>query len=263
MAISPAVIAGVGASVLTPVLSKLLSAFGLGGDDPEESLYSWLEENIGDKTSDFARFGVFGLGGRGVSLKGSLAIGVLDVPTDIKGLLGAHGSMLSDIYYGGKNIIRGDYSKGVEKLAPMNAIGSMIKSVREGTEGVTTTTNAPVFYGRKQLKPDLIDSVLRFASFNPASVAGPKERIWKDKKIESKYRSMKTDIYAKIKKYYLLPKSKRTKAKWVDILLEIRKFNERIKNRRLQRVASPITRKSIRAYVRRSFRPPKKERLRR
>jgi len=195
-------------------------------------------------------------------MKGSLAIGVLDVPTDIKGLLGAPGSMITDLYYGGKNIIRGDYAKGAEKLVPMNAIGSMFKAVREGTEGVTTTTNAPVFYGREQLKPDLIDSVLRFASFNPASVAGPKEKIWKDKKIETKYRKMKTDVYAKIKRYHLLPRNKKTKAKWADILLEIKKFNERINKRGVGRLASPITRKSIKAYLRRSFRPPKKERQR-
>ena len=143
-----------------------------------------------------------------------------------------------------------------------NAIGSMVKAYREGTRGITTSTNAPVFYGKEQLKPDFIDSVLRFTSFNPASIAGAREKLWSDRKIEMKYRDMKKDIYSKIKAYYSQPKAKRSRADWVDIMLEKKKFNERIKRRNLSRIVSPITNKSIKINLKRAFRPPKRERLR-
>jgi hypothetical protein len=261
MAFSPALLAGLGASVVIPPFFKLLGYLGLG-DDPEEEFYQWSADTFGNEAEKWLRFGLGGMGGRGVSFKGSLAIGVMDMPTSIKDVFGAPGSMAYDIYQGGKSILKGDIAKGSEKLIPLNAVGSMIRSVREYREGATTRTHRPIFYGREQLKPDLIDSVMRFAAFNPASVAGPSEKMWSERKIERKYRERKTDIYAKITKFFLLPPEKRTKARWVDILTDITEFNSRIADRELYRIVSPITPTSIKANLRRAFKPTKRERLR-
>jgi len=71
-------------------------------DDPEEDMYNWLEANVGDYADNLARFGGFGL--IGMNLKGSLEIGVTDLPTSWEDLLGAPGSVIADVYYGGKNL---------------------------------------------------------------------------------------------------------------------------------------------------------------
>jgi len=265
MALSPAVISGVGASVLTPVLTpviaKVLSSIGLGGDDPEEELYTFLENNVSESADDWARYGLFGLGGKGISLKGSLQIGVTDIPTTIPDILGAPGSIVLDLYQGGESIARGDVWKGTEKMLPL-ALSAPMKAYREKTEGVTTKKNAPVFYGDEQLKADYLDALYRSLSFNPSRMAGIREKQWKEKKLYYKYQDMRSDIYSKLKRFFLSPPGERKKDRYVDILNEIREYNERVKSRGLSNVVPMITDKSIKASVGRSFKPSKRERTR-
>lgn len=259
MAISPAILAGaggvVGWEIIMAALGKLIDS-----DDPEEDMYAWLEANIGESAERFARFGGFGL--IGMNLKGSLEIGVTDLPTNFKDLLGAPGSVIGDIYEGGKSIVKGDVSKGFEKIAPL-AIAAPIKAYREATEGLTTRTNAPIFYGNKQAKADMSEAILRALSFNPAGIAKIREQRWSETQQEQKYRDMSRDIYSKIKKFMLQPIQDRDKADWFDILEDIREYNERIKRMRLIGIVPFITEKSIKINIKRSFRPSKKELRRR
>jgi len=261
MALSPAVISGVGASVLTPVIAKVLSTIGFGGDDPEEALYTFLENNVSESADDWARYGLFGLGGEGISLKGSLQIGITDIPTTIPDILGAPGSIVLDIYQGGESIARGDVWKGTEKILPL-ALSAPMKAYREKTEGVTTKKNAPVFYGDEQLKADYMDALYRALSFNPSRMAGIREKQWKEKKLYYKYQDMRSDIYSKLKRFYLSAPGDRDKGRYVDILNEIREYNARVKDRGLSNVVPMITDKSIKASVGRSFKPSKRERTR-
>ena len=256
MALSPALFAGIGASVFTPILGAI--ARGAGMDDPEEKFYAWLEDTYGMVSSELVRFGLFGAGGYGISLKGSLAIGVTDLPTTIEDIVGAPGSMVMDMHKGGKFILRGDYGKGIEKMMPL-FLGNMMKAHREYTEGVTTGTNAPVFYGREQIKPDTIAALYRFLSFNPVQIAGKREKQWKESKIERKYQNQKTDIYAKFKRYFLKPANKRTDAEFIDLLTEVRAYNQKIIDGGLWPAIPIITADSIKSNIKRSFRPKKKE----
>lgn len=260
MLISPAIVAGTGATIATPIVSALLKMAGLGGDDPEEKLYNWIGTELGDYSENLARFGMFGMSG--ISLKGSLQIGITDIPTTIPDVLGAPGSMVTDLYYGGKSIYRGDISKGIEKILPLFA-GNVLKGWREGTEGITTGSNAPVFYGREPLVADTVDAILRMLSFNPSGIATIRERQWKERQIEFKYRKLSSDIYAKFKKFYLGDKKDRTKANYIDLISEVRQYNARVKGRGLVERGIPlISKRSIETNLRRAFRPNKRERLR-
>ena len=256
MAFSPAIIGGAGASVFTPFISKILGRL-IGSDDAEEDFYRWLEQNYGNSASQWARYGVSGIGGHGVSLKGSLAIGIGDIPTSLADLAGAPGSVISDVWTGGENIIQGNVTKGLEKMLPLFA-SNVLKGVREATEGVTTRTNAPVFYGREQLKGTVTDAIYRSLSFNPARLAGIREKQWKERIRGYRLTEKRTDIYAKIKRFYLQPVRKRTKGKWANILLEIQEYNDIAK----RRGESQITEKSIKRVLKRAFRPNKRERTR-
>ncbi|HDM75396.1 MAG TPA: PLxRFG domain-containing protein, partial [Deltaproteobacteria bacterium] len=193
MALSPAILAGAGGIVGWDLIMKAIAMlFDL--NDPEEDMYNWLEANINEYVANFARFGGFGL--VGINLKGSLEIGVTDIPTTWKDVLGVPGNVISDFYEGGVNIIKGDISKGLEKISPL-AIAGPIKAYREATEGLTTRTNAPIFYGRERVKADTTDAILRALSFNPARIAKIREQKWAERQQESKYTGLRTEIYSK------------------------------------------------------------------
>ena len=251
MVISPAIVAGAGASVMTPLINALLSAFGI--DDPEEEAYRKIAELYGSGAEDLARFGLTGKAG--FSTKGSLAIGIGDMPTTLQDLLGAPGSVVGDLYEAIESFGRGDVLKGAEKGLP-TGVGNILRAYREYNEGLTTRTNAPLFYGREQIKPSMAEAFYRGMSFNPVRIAKIREKQWNEYKAKDKYREWATDIYAKIKRYYL--GGRKDENFMPGILGEIQAYNEGAKRWGF----SPITRKTIRANIRRSFKPSKFERER-
>jgi len=259
MALSPAVLAGAGGVVGWDLIMK---AIGMARDldDPEEDMYNWLEANIGAYAENFARFGGFGL--IGMNLKGSLEIGITDLPTTWKDILGAPGSVITDFYYGGENLLKGDISKGLEKIAPL-ALAAPLKAYREATEGLTTRRNVPIFYGRDRVKADMTDAILRGLSFNPAAIAKIREQKWAERQQERRWKERRSDINSKIMKFMLRPVEDRNKADWADILEDIREYNERIKRMKLVGIIPFIAKKSIRTNIRRSFKPTKRELRRR
>jgi hypothetical protein len=251
MVLAPAVLAGLGASVLTPVVNQALKAFG--ADDPEEDLYKKIGDSFGPTYENLARYGAFGAAG--VSVKGSLSIGIGDLPTRLEDLFGAPGSIAKDLAYGAQSLARGDTLKGVEKVLP-TGFGNMVRGYREYTEGVTTRTNAPKFYGAQQVKPSRTEAFLRGLSFNPARLAKISEKQWSERKVESKYREWRTDIYAKVKRLVL--ESVSDDDKWSEVIGEIENYNLKAG----QYGFPLISPKSIRRNIRLNFIPSKRERMR-
>jgi hypothetical protein len=127
-------------------------------------------------------------------------------------LLGAPGSVLSDVYQGGSNILKGNVWKGAEKVSP-RVVGTVLQGIREATEGVTTKTKAPVFFGREQMKADFSDTVFRSLSFNPARIQKMKDIKWSEKQTEFAYGDRRGDINSRFLKFYLLPSGQRDKIK--------------------------------------------------
>jgi hypothetical protein len=254
MVVAPAIIAGAGASILTPIIKAILKAFGI--DEPEEETYEMIGKSFGPEFENVARFGLAGLAG--ISIKGSLSLGAGAIPTTFKDVLGAPGSVISDIFVDGIPMIaQGNIEKGFEKILP-TGFGNVIRAHRESTEGLTTRTNRPLFYGNKQVKLDSSETFMRALSFYPTRVATIREKQYKESKVELKYTEKRTDIYARIKKFYM--SEDRDKGKWLDIVAEIQAYNESAKK------AGPetplITSKSIKKNLKRSFKPSKKEKLR-
>jgi hypothetical protein len=66
MLIAPAVLAGAGASALTPLFNMIGQAFGW--DDPEEEVYRGIQSYLGDTGERGARFGLAGLVGMNLEL---------------------------------------------------------------------------------------------------------------------------------------------------------------------------------------------------
>ena len=258
MVVAPAILAGAGASVITPILDTMLRAFGI--DEPEEEVYKTIGEHISPVAENFARFGLAGLAGRGpgVSIKGSLALGVGAIPTTLKDILGAPGSVVSDVFLEGiPAVARGDIKKGFEKILP-TGFGNIIRAYREATEGLTTRTNQPIFYGNEQVRLDRAEWLLRTLSLYPARIAKIREQQWKEKRLEGKYSKKRREIYAQIKKYYLA--DKKSPDRMVDIIAQIDVYNEKAADAKPPHTL--ITKQSIRTNLKRAFRPSKRERRR-
>lgn len=224
-------------------MAILIQAIGkaMGSDDPEEDFYRSVESRFGSTAGNFSRFGIFGAAGHGISLKGSLAIGVSDLPTSFKDLIGAPGSVVTDAIEGTGEVLKGNTSKGFEKILPL-ALGNPLKGYREMTEGVTTKSNAPVFFDGKPLKADVIDTFLRALSFNPSRIAGAREKIYGDSVQKTAMSERKSAIYAKVKK------ARMNGDDMEDITIEIAAYNQRAKHEG----GSLITSKSLRSVLKRS-----------
>lgn len=246
--LSPAVLAGAGATVATPVILALASALGIGGDDPEEEYYKWAGKTFG--TDAFARHGLAGLAG--LNLKGSLQINN-PMPTKLSELGGAPGAIITDTWKAIQHFGRGEMAKGAEALLP-TGIGSMSKAVREGTEGITTGSYGQVYYGNEPLKSDGLDMALRFFSFNPSRISGIREKQWNEKEVAAKYQERKKEIYAKIKRLQL-----QGKGITPEVNKEIVRYNELVKGSGRSDI-KPITPKNIRLMLKLNSRASKFER---
>jgi len=256
MLLSPMVFGGAASSLLMPAIKMIFKA--MDEDDPEEKIYQIAEELFGEAGGDVARYGLPGLAG--VSLKGSLAPNLPDFqePLDI---LGPIGGMMRNIYDGAVNITHGDYLKGIEKISPL-AMGNVVKAYREVSEGVTTRSGDPVFFGNEPIKGDLGTGIMRAAGFNPIKIAKPREIQWNETTLKQQYAEMKRDIYSRIVRYHAQPVTKKDPDEWHEIVSEIKKFNARVKSHGLTDIVPQITGKTIKARMRRAYRPNKRERER-
>ena len=255
MAFAPAIF-GIGATLPIGVAKAISNV--LGGDDPEEGLIKLAESSFG--MGDIARNGIMGIGDHGVNLRGSLATR-FGVPSAFYDIFGAPGSVVADWIEGGKNITKGHFQEGFEKMAPA-AIANISKGIRESTTGVTTRTGSPVFWGREQLKGDTIDMILRMLSFNPTNVSTKKEIQWGEYKTQTRYRTKKSEIIKRFKAAMNKTIEKRSRHDILKIKADIRDFNSEIRDKKLTRLGLLITEKSIKDAMRRNVKAPKRERLR-
>jgi hypothetical protein len=227
---------------------------GFGWDDPEEEIYEYLGEQFSPAAENIARHGLAGTAG--FTLKGSLSIGAMDLPTSLGDILGAPGSVISDtLYTGPKKILQGDISKGIETMLP-TGLSNPVRAYREATEGLTTGKNAPVFYGKDPVKLSPIEAYYRAFSLNPTRIATIREKQWSERQIEAAYREESAGLYARYKRLQLSGNPDMNKV--AELLAEIEQYNLRAKRHGI----SPITRRSIRTNIRRNFRPSRRERER-
>lgn len=255
MAVAPTVLAGLGAFPLSNVVGIALKAMLKGltdDDDPEESFYQWAEKNLGI-FGNVPRQGISGM--FGVDIRGSLAISV-DPPTNIIELLGAPGSVLTDIYDSSGAFIRGDFTRGLEKALP-RAAGTIIQAAREGSGGVTTKRNAPLWHGDEQIKPSGYDTLLRIMSLNPAHTQKLKDKNYSEKQVDNYYKDWRAEINSKVRAFASKPTKERTKGNWLSIYEEIQEYNIQAHNRKAD--APLVTSKTINMMLKKQSKPPSKK----
>ncbi len=263
MLLSPMILAGPTATVawnLMPAAVRAVCAvFGLEPpDDPEEALYRWVEDEFGGYAGRVSRYGAIGLAGINIAPSMSMMFTQDSVPRTIWDLFGAPGSAVKDVAEGTASLARGDVLKGAEALSPA-LLSAPIRAYREYREGVTTRDNQPVFYGNEVLKSTAGQSLIRMFGFNPAGIAEKRDRQWSERMTAREYSEARTEIYARLRRYYLNPK--RTQADFAELVDMIRAYNARVRRNRPQGV-TVITSRQLRALRKRMAVAPKSERLR-
>ena len=254
--LSPAIVGGMSSSPAWLILKAagMLGLAGGGGEDPLEAFYRWLERTFGHEASRFGRYGLAGLGG--INISGSTGIDI-ELPKDWQELLGAPWSAIKDVGQGSAELAKGNLLKGMEKILPA-ALASPVKAYREATEGITNTRNAPVFFGREQLKLSPAGAVIRGLGFNPADISEKREIIWQDKKGAARFADRRSDIYARYRLWILNGRPQDEADKLIE---EIIAYNQAVKASG-RRDLPQITGKSLKAAISRSFSPSRREKER-
>ena len=254
--LSPAIVGGMSSSPAWLILKAagMLGLAGGGGEDPLEAFYRWLERTFGHEASRFGRYGLAGLGG--INISGSTGIDI-ELPKDWQELLGAPWSAIKDVGQGSAELAKGNLLKGMEKILPA-ALASPVKAYREATEGITNTRNAPVFFGREQLKLSPAGAVIRGLGFNPADISEKREIIWQDKKGAARFADRRSDIYARYRLWILNGRPQDEADKLIE---EIIAYNQAVKASG-RRDLPQITGKSLKAAISRSFTPSRREKER-
>ncbi len=261
MLLSPMILAGPTATVawnLMPAAVRAVCAvFGIEPpDDPEEALYRWVEDEFGGYAGRVSRYGALGLAGINIAPSMSMMFTRDSVPRTIWDLFGAPGSAVKDVAEGTASLARGDVLKGAEALSPA-LLSAPIRAWREYKEGVTTRDNQPVFYGNEPLKSTAGQSLIRMFGFNPAGIAEKRDRQWSERMTAREYSEARTEIYARLRRYYLNPK--RTQADFAELADMIRAYNARVRRSRPHGVTL-ITSRQLRSLRKKMVVAPKMER---
>ena len=261
MLLSPMILAGPTATVvwnLMPAAVRAVCAvFGIEPpDDPEEALYRWVEDEFGGYAGRVSRYGALGLAGINIAPSMSMMFTRDSVPRTIWDLFGAPGSAVKDVAEGTASLARGDVLKGAEALSPA-LLSAPIRAYREYKEGVTTRDNQPVFYGNEPLKSTAGQSLIRMFGFNPAGIAEKRDRQWSERMTAREYSEARTEIYARLRRYYLNPK--RTQADFAELVDMIRAYNARVRRSRPHGVTL-ITSRQLRSLRKKMVVAPKMER---
>jgi len=249
MVLSPALMGGAGATLVTPLVAAFASALG-AGDDPEEEFYDWVADTFG--SDSIARHGI--PGALGINLKGSIEMNN-PIPTTMAELFGAPQAIIKDALKAGEYAGKGELMKAGESLLP-TAVGSAIKAAREGREGLTTGSYSPVFYGDEPLKATTPEQFVRALSFNPSRISGIREKQWHEKQVAAKYNERRSEIIEKFKRYYLFGKGD-----YQELMVEYRRYNELMKGSGRNDITL-LTIQSIKRAVARAKKPNRTERLR-
>jgi len=258
---TPTLLAGAGAFpafwIAKGVGKALLEALGKDGDDPEEALYQWAEENMGQFAEKTARHGLAG-SVLGLSLKGSMAFNSPISKDSIIALGGAPLNVVKDEIAAIDHLAYGEYLKAFEKAAPSIA-GGVAKGIRLGTEGYTTMSGAPKFFGPDQAKASLGEMALIMASFNPERLASIQEQIYNDQLVVKDYTADRAKILRRYRKFMLTDPDKRTPAQMEKILKLMEEYNARVERGNPRYRQSYLTWPKLRRSAAQSMKPSKTE----
>ena len=259
--VAPIILSGVVAAPLKelwllPVINLLATLFG--AKDWDEDIEKWFwdvtRQNFGEKVEIMGRFGLAGAIGGDIS--GSLSIGV-GIPKDMYEWGGAIGGVAKEGITAAREFGQGRYARATEHLLP-SGFANVARAVRERGEGVTTERGGRVWDGQgSPLFPTAGETALRTVGLRSSRQATLSARMYEAKRQAAEFNEKKKDIYERYRAY--LASTDKNPKKFRAIRLDIREFNAKIRDLRLQGEVSLITYESMRRQAKGMVRAGKKE----
>jgi hypothetical protein len=253
LVMAPTILAGVGANPLYNIAMQPLMWLWkklFQTDDPEQGFYDFMQANFG--IGEWVKEGVFDKT-TGLSIKRSLAIDIPSITNSIPS------SLYRDIKNGATDIWNKQYGRAGEAIAP-RLISAPMRAYREAKEGITSTKSVPQFYGKERIKPTVPQVVARGLGFTPLAISQKQEAIFRGKQVQKNYADMKSAINERYRKYFLVPVDKRDRKDLVEIMKDVKKFNDRIVKNNLQGSIGKINQTTLSRA--RNIKPTRYERMR-
>jgi hypothetical protein len=224
MMFAPALMSGLEASAVLK-FGFVLYGMLMGVEEPEEEFYQKVADEHGMDSwqSRFVRHGGVGAVAH-VNLRGSLQMNQ-PIPTQIKEIGGAPGSLVEEAYTTWKHIRQREYWKAFEDMMP-TAFGSASKGIREYTQGVTASNYSPVYYGAEQLRATPLDVAARFFSFNPSHISAAREKQWREDEVRRAYTKYRSEIKSQLVHYIQV--ESRDPVWWAEIQKSIVDYNDKV-----------------------------------
>ena len=252
---SPIVLGGAAAIPLkTAVMSMVGFLLKSAGEDRDPEKYVWdtINEHIGPTTEKALRYGIVGLGGKGVDVSGSFSVDP-GVPKNMIELTGAIGGVVGDLGEVMHQFMAGKPLRGLEALLPAGA-SSMIKAARESEEGASTRWGNKIFDERNRpYMPTMGETTLRAMGFRSSRRSTVQAKQWEQKKEVANFRKRQSMIYEKLKAWQM---QKPDREKLKAILEEIFEYNKNVVESGNYGIPL-ITKQSIRGINRRQAIPDK------
>ena len=256
--LAPGILAGTGATLVAKLAFQIIGSL-TDQDDPEEDFYHWMDEHFG--AGGFVSRGVrHGLSGAiaHINLRGSLQMNN-PMPTTLEELAGAPGGVALDIRDSLIHFSRSEFQKGFEKGLP-TALGSMVKAQREFSEGVTTKTYSPVYFGPERLKASGMDAALKFFSFNPSRLSSIREIQWKEKLVAQEFTKRRSLIKREI--HQMIVQDTESDVKWAKVFNMTQEYNERAMAAHQRYQIPYINSAWLKGALKSAYRPKRYERTR-
>jgi len=222
--------------------------------DPEKIFWDGVRENLGDTGERVLRYGAVGaLGG---DISGSLSFDPA-VPKNFLELTGAIGGVINDAIQAKEYITTGNVYRSFEVLLP-TGMGNVLKAARESKYGAITKYGNVIWdENGKPYRPSAAETALKVVGFRSARRATVQDRQWEQKKEQYNFSETRNKIYKEYRDYILNPEKEKLK----KIYKKIHEYNERVKSLGRQRTIPPITKRSLKAQLRKMKKPTKRERL--
>jgi hypothetical protein len=156
----------------------------------------------------------------------------------------------------------GEYSKSLEKALPSGAGGSLAKAYRLRTQGYTTTTSSPKFFGSEQMRANRMEAIITGLTFSPQRLASINEQLWHERLVREDFTKDRTKIMRRYKNYFATPAEDRDLATFEKINKMVVDYNDRIRLADPKYNQSYLTWPKIKKTLDQSMKPSKIERMR-
>ncbi len=221
---APVVIGGgmsvAGYNVIMAIAGAMMHAIG-DDRDPEAWVWDTVRKWLGRDGEEVARYGLVSLAG--LEIHSSLGIGS-GLPTDLLGMTGAIGGVVTDIGRSIGYMRTRQYSKGAEQLLP-SGLANLIRAERE-LDGITTKSGDLVFDPKTRLpyRPSTAQTIMRGLGYASSELSMVRQSKWESQKEANNWTKHRMRIYAQFRDYLV----RRDPAQWARVRKELTEFNDRV-----------------------------------